>query len=1164
MGWILGEYRSKGSIFGVPADTQYEKKVLLPIFGEKVEAPFGPAAGPNTQLAQNIVAAYVAGSRFFELKTVQVMDGAELAACVPKPCINAADECYNCEWSTELTVPQALSEYVKAWFACKLLAKELRLGDPGGFVFNMSVGYDLAGIKSPKIDSFIEGLKDASGTAAWQECIGWTLENLDKFSRVDEAYVKNISARVSSSITESTLHGCPPEEIERIAAYLIVEKGLHTYIKCNPTLLGYEYARQRLDSLGFGYVTFDDHHFREDLQWADAVPMFRRLSALCEEKGLEFGLKLTNTFPVDVAAGELPSQEMYMSGRALHALTIHAARRIAEEFGGRLRISFSGGADIYNIRELYDAGIWPINMATTVLKPGGYRRFGQMAFEFMEDEGGAFDGVSVEAVAALDEKAGADRHYRKPVKPLPNRKIGRTLPLVDCFTAPCRGGCPIGQDIPGYLRAVNEGRFADALEIILERNALPFITGTLCPHHCGDKCMRNHYESSVRIREAKLMAAEAAYDSLLPKMIKVGDALIAEAMAREEAARKDGLAGLTGEAGKAVMAGVEVFGSRADAPGWTETSGKESSDGITSTEEADRTEASGRTEASCAEAPSKESSDGITTAVPGKEERKVAVIGGGPAGLAAAYFLSRAGVDTTVFERRHQLGGVVRHAIPRFRISDEAIDKDVELCRAYGAKFRFGIEVGSVSILFEEGYTDVIVATGAWKPSLAGLKYGNEMDALYFLDLAKNYPQALSVGRNVAVIGGGNTAMDVARAAKRVDGVENVSLIYRRTRRYMPADEEELDDALAEGVVFRELLSPVGVRDGVLLCSVMEMGEPDASGRRSPVDTGRTVEIPADTVIAAVGEGIDTELYDECGAAVGRKGRPETDECMETSVPHVYAIGDARRGPATVVEAIADAAKAASAIAGISYETYAAANIDPDATKPRLKKGMVSVLDAGGMASVPDGGNMACMQDGGEMASAPDVVGMTCVPDGSVMTSASDGRGMARVQDGGGMANTPDGGVMTCVTDAGGDKGESKTTRPDSRCLGCPTVCEVCADVCPNRANVAIKVPGLAMEQIVHIDGMCNECGNCAVFCPYDGRPYRDKLTLFWSEEDFENSSNQGFLPLEGGDVRVRLAGTDGADPMVRDVKPGDGSLPEDISKIITAVLNDYPYLKKG
>lgn len=1024
MGWILSEYESRGSIFGVPVETRYEKKKFMPIFGEKVEAPFGPAAGPNTQLAQNIVAAYVAGSRFFELKTVQIMDGAELAACVPKPCINAADECYNCEWSTELTVPQALSEYVKAWFACKLLAKELALGSPDGFVFNMSVGYDLAGIKSEKIDAFIEGLKDASATMAWQECMTWTMENLDKFHDVDEAYVRGISAKVSSSITESTLHGCPPEEIERIAAYLIGEKGLHTYIKCNPTLLGYEYARKRLDELGFDYVVFDDHHFKEDLQWVDAVPMFHRLSALCKEKGLEFGLKLTNTFPVDVAAGELPSQEMYMSGRALHALTIHAARKVAEEFDGKLRISFSGGADIYNIRDLYDAGIWPITMATTVLKPGGYRRFGQMAFEFMDDEGGAFDGISVDAVAALDEKAGSDKHYRKPVKPLPNRKIDRKLPLVDCFTAPCRSGCPISQDIPGYLRAVNEGRYEDALEIILERNALPFITGTLCPHHCGDKCMRNHYESSVRIREAKLTAAEAGYDGVLPKMIKIGDSLIAEEIARKEAAEKGEQVGFGGSA---------------------------------------------------------------------ERERKVAVIGGGPAGLAAAYFLSRAGVDVTVFERRHQLGGVVRHAIPRFRISDDAIDKDVELCKAYGAKFRFGIEVGSVSIMFEEGYTDVIIATGAWKPSSAGLKYGDEMDALHFLDLAKNYPEALSMGKDVVVIGGGNTAMDAARAAKRVNGVENVRLVYRRTKRYMPADEEELDEVLAEGIDFCELLAPIGVKDGVLTCSVMEMGEPDESGRRSPVHTGRTAEIPADTVIAAVGERIDTELYEECGAVFDGKGRPKTDEKMETSIPHVYAIGDARRGPATVVEAIADAAKAAAVIAGISYDAFVKENIDPDITKPIMKKGMLSLMDMG--------------------------------------------------------------------AECGGDKGKTC----DTRCLGCPTVCEVCADVCPNRANVAVKVPGFAQEQIVHIDGMCNECGNCAIFCPYEGKPYKDKLTLFWNEEDFENSENQGFLPLEDGKIRVRLEQKAGEDcAAVYDVGIEDGRLPEDIRKIIAAVLESYPYLKDG
>lgn len=149
--------------------------------------------------------------------------------------ITAGDECYNCEWSTELTVPQAYAEYVKAWWACKLLARELGLGSPDGFVFNMSVGYDLAGIQSGKINKYIEGMKDASGSEVWQECLDWSLSNLGRFRNVDESYVKTVSPRVSASITESTLHGCPPDEIERIATYLITEKGLNTYIKCNPT-----------------------------------------------------------------------------------------------------------------------------------------------------------------------------------------------------------------------------------------------------------------------------------------------------------------------------------------------------------------------------------------------------------------------------------------------------------------------------------------------------------------------------------------------------------------------------------------------------------------------------------------------------------------------------------------------------------------------------------------------------------------------------------------------------------------------------------------------------------------------------------------------------------------------------------------------------------------
>ena len=192
MNWILSEYRAQGSVFGVSKLVRHAGGKALPIFEEKIESPYGPAAGPHTQLAQNIIAAYAAGSRFFEVKTVQVMDGEELSKCVSKPCITAADECYNCEWSTELYVPQAFAEYVKAWFACKLLAKELELGDPDGFVFNMSVGYDLKGIQSPKVDAYIEGMKDASGTEVWRECMDWALANLDRFEKVDtEFYTAN-------------------------------------------------------------------------------------------------------------------------------------------------------------------------------------------------------------------------------------------------------------------------------------------------------------------------------------------------------------------------------------------------------------------------------------------------------------------------------------------------------------------------------------------------------------------------------------------------------------------------------------------------------------------------------------------------------------------------------------------------------------------------------------------------------------------------------------------------------------------------------------------------------------------------------------------------------------------------------------------------------------
>ena len=656
MDWIIKEHKT-GSVFGVKRPFIADKKNTATIFGRSLETPFGPAAGPHTQLTQNIVASYVAGSRFFELKTVQKLDGEDLP--VSKPCIRAEDECYNCEWSTELYVPQAYDEYVKAWFACKVLAKEYGLGSMDGFQFNMSVGYDLEGIQTEKIDRFIEGMKDASGAPIFTECRQWLLDNLDRFENLTRDDVEGISPEVCNCITLSTLHGCPPQEIERIAKYLIEKKQVHTFIKCNPTLLGYDYARRLMDEMGYDYVAFGDFHFKDDLQYEDAVPMLKRLQALADEKGLEFGVKITNTFPVDVKQNELPSEEMYMSGKSLYALSLSVALKLADDFDGKLRISYSGGADYFNIEKIVDAGIWPVTMATTMLKPGGYQRLEQIGRLFAAKKAPVFESVDAAKVRTLVGGAKSDRHHVKAVKPLPSRKINRPVPLADCFIAPCQEGCPIHQDITQYLQLAGEGKYEEALKVILNKNPLPFITGTICAHNCMSKCTRNFYETPVNIRRTKLESAEGGYEAVM-----------------------------------------EDF-----------------------------------------KAPAVSS------------DKKAAVVGGGPAGLAAAFFLARGGMKVTVFEKVAKMGGVVRNVIPAFRIPDSAIDRDVKIIEAMGAELVNGKEIQSIETLKKE-YDYVVLALGASQPGELRLEAGEPVNALEFLAEFKATDGKAKLGKNVAVIGG--------------------------------------------------------------------------------------------------------------------------------------------------------------------------------------------------------------------------------------------------------------------------------------------------------------------------------------------------------------------------------------------------------------------------
>jgi putative selenate reductase len=992
MTWALEELRSDGSIFGVKENQFWHPepgRLITDSFGERLASPVGPAAGPQTQLANNILVAYLTGARFMELKTVQTIDGEQLRKAVAKPCIQAEDEGYNCEWSTELTVSEAYEEYVKAYFAIAVLGKELGLGTIDEVAFNISVGYDLEGVKGEKVKPFIDAMIDASSTPIFRECRAWVDEHLGQFPQFTREDLHTLSPQVSRSVTVSTLHGCPADEIERIAMHLITEKHLNTFVKCNPTMLGYQFARDCLDRLGYDYLTFDDHHFTEDLQYADAVEMFARLTAEAQERGLSFGIKLTNTFPVAVSRGELPSEEMYMSGRPLLPLSLSLALKLSQDFDGALPISFSGGVDAFNIKEILSTGIQPVTVATTILKPGGPTRFRQLssiAAEVMTD----YQGIDVDRLAVLANHVLSDERYHKRYREkIHSRKTNSPLPLTDCYKAPCEdGGCPIHQRIPEYLKLTAAGADKEAFEAIALDNTAPTILGVLCSEPCRDHCTRLDYDQAIDIRDVKLAAADAAQDAFIEAIAP--PALLTDA--------------------------------------------------------------------------------------------KVAIIGAGPAGIAAALFLRRNGMDVEVFEKLEGPYGIVKYIIPSFRITREQIERDYQLAVHLGVRFHFSCDPHYSVEELKRTFAHVIIATGSWGrcPSPVREGHDNILDAIDFLWQANNEGGA-KVGRRVAVIGAGDVAMDCVRTAQRSEGVQEAVIVYRRTEPYMPATQHEVNLVRSEGLTMHELLAPISYDGTTLHCEQMRLGEQDAGGRRAVIGLGTFVDLAFDTVIGATGATVQTGPYSRNGLAQNARGLAEVDRSFQSSIDDVYVIGDGRLGPATIVRAVADAK---TVVAAILRKEHLCA--DYDSRPGKVERDRHEVHGRRGL-----------------------------------LITAINGK-------------------------AEGD-----------RCLTCDVICEVCTEVCPNRANVAITVPGFAdPRQIVHIDGLCNECGNCGTFCPHEGLPYKDKITIFWSREGFEESTNVGFLPLTAGDYLTRLP-----DGSVRERRAGHEDLPEGMSRVLAAIEANYSFM---
>ncbi|MGL5386749.1 MAG: putative selenate reductase subunit YgfK [Serratia sp. (in: enterobacteria)] len=976
---IFDEYQTSRSIFGIPEQQFYRKHDdrQINVFSESCETPLGPAAGPHTQLAQNIIVSWLAGGRFIELKTVQILDRLELE----KPCIDAEDECFNTEWSTEFTLLKAYDEYLKAWFALHLLEAMFdprTKGESKSFIFNMSVGYNLDGIKQPPMQAFIHNMMDSTHNPQYAEyqaiLNAWVQDErfINQFALSSQRGAlaqlsEHIPAQLVSGITLSTMHGCPPDEIEAICRYMLAEKRLNTFVKLNPTLLGYARVRAILDTCGFDYVGLKEESFEHDLKLEQAIAMLHRLTALSKQQQLGFGVKLTNTLGTINHKGALPGEEMYMSGRALFPLSINVAAVLSREFNGELPISYSGGASKFNVREIFDTGIRPITMATDLLKPGGYLRLTECMQELDASDSWQMTRIDVDKLQALADKAVSMEYTQKHWKSTDRIDAGGPLPMIDCYVAPCVTACAIKQDIPEYIRLLGEQRYADALELIYQRNALPAITGHICDHQCQYNCTRLDYDSALNIRELKKVALEKGWDEYQRR--------------------------------------------------WHKPAGSGS-------------------------------------------KRPVAILGAGPAGLSAGYFLARAGYQVTLFEREANAGGVVKNIIPQFRIPAELIQHDIDFVAAHGVKLVYGCDPElTVDKLQQQGFDYVFIGIGTDKNS--GVKLaGNNRNVHKSLPFLRdfNLGKPMNLGKHVAVVGAGNTAMDCARAALKVPGVQDVTVLYRRTLNEMPAYREEYLEAVEDNVQFMFLTNPEHFdANGTLTARVMTLGEPDEQGRRRPVATDQTLTLQIDTLITAIGEQADQEVLHKLGVPLDEAGYPQVNTATgETTRPNVFLIGDVQRGPSSIVAAIGNARNAAETVlARENVKTHHAekywSNVDP--AEIYRRKGSISV-------------------------------------------------------------------ALVDKTER-----EAFVAQEAQRCLECNYVCSKCVDVCPNRANVSIAIPGFKDRfQTLHLDAYCNECGNCAQFCPWQGKPYKDKVTIYSLPQDFANSTNPGFL-VDGAQVSVRQDG---------------------------------------
>ena len=344
--------------------------------GRRAGNPAGPAAGPHTQMAQNLLLSYAAGGRILELKTVQVND----RLTIGRPCIDLTNVGYNIEWSQELLVEQSLREYVAGMMLIEMFRASrehtaAKLDGPAGDVlYDISVGYDLAGIRSDKIRGFLDAMRAAG---PWIDLL--RAEIPAAFAAAREL---NFPTRLSDSITLSTFHGCPADEIEAICEFLIGELDFDVIVKMNPPTLGREKLEHLLhDTLGYRALRVNPKAYDAAISFDESIELCERLTAFAARRGRSVGFKFSNTLEVENHRNFFTPDNriMYLSGQPLHvialALTDEFCRAVAGRRAGDVPISFSAGIDARNFPLAVACGFTPVTTCSDLLRPGGYGRF---------------------------------------------------------------------------------------------------------------------------------------------------------------------------------------------------------------------------------------------------------------------------------------------------------------------------------------------------------------------------------------------------------------------------------------------------------------------------------------------------------------------------------------------------------------------------------------------------------------------------------------------------------------------------------------------------------------------------------------------------------------------------------------------------------------------